>query len=735
MFCPACRVTYPADYRVCPTDGTQLLAGDRIGKYKVDGLIGVGGMGAVYRAVNPDTQAHVAIKVMNAAVAGADEARARFQREAEASARLKTGHVVQVYDFGVAPDGNMYLVMELLVGHTLRDEVASLPDAMPLARVQLVLDGALRGLVAAHKAGIVHRDLKPENVFVATVDDGEVTKLLDFGIARVRSKTSDLQTRAGTMMGTAAYMAPEQAAGNVDAMGSWTDIYAMGAITYELLAGTPPFTGESLAEVLTKVMAGTHRPLAEMRPGLPIKMYELVERCLAVDPARRPRDADAMRAELLAARLVPPGTEVPPFGGAAARPPVHTPAPMSTNPNVETAMLQITRDKEAVASLLGYFETKRYGANVTLFEAGDASDAMYLVETGSLAILDGKRHIRDMGPGEVFGESGIYRDTKRSATVRTMAPCVLLRLSGEALEAMSRDSPKLVTELHKFVAAMLARRMTEQTAAPARRSSVPLVAIAGLVVVGGAVAVAVVMSGGGGGGGGAPAAGHTDTGAVIGAAPVDAAPQPPPPPPPKTPPPPPPPRAADPRDAMIHIPAGDHDVGESPAPAGALPRAHVHVDELWIDPAELTLGQVRAALHATVGGMPKDGPDVPARNLTYAQAEAACTALGKRVPSELEWEVAALTTPNDPKIALPAKLIALAPSKHAGDCSPAGLCDMLGGVAEWTSTDDPTAKGAKIVRGASYQVAPDAGWNATIHARTSLAQADDEVGVRCALSR
>src|SRR5437762_3201134 len=187
MFCPACTQTFPADYKMCPTDGLALLGSDRIGKYKIEGLVGVGGMGAVFRAMNPDTQAVVAIKVMSPLVAGAEEARARFQREAEASARLKTNHVVQVYDFGVAPDGNMFLVMELLSGHTLRDEVTPMPEPMPLARVQMVMDGALKGLNAAHKAGIVHRDLKPENVFVATVDDAEVPKLLDFGIARVRN--------------------------------------------------------------------------------------------------------------------------------------------------------------------------------------------------------------------------------------------------------------------------------------------------------------------------------------------------------------------------------------------------------------------------------------------------------------------------------------------------------------------------------------------------------------------
>ncbi len=310
MYCPVCRADYPQDWKVCPKDETTLLLSAQIGKYEIAGLLGVGGMGAVYRAINPDTQSKVAIKIMHPAVANAESARARFQREAAAVAALRTGHVVKVFDFG-ADQGTLYLVMELLDGHALRDEIQSAPPLMDLARVQMVLDGALKGLVAAHKAGIVHRDLKPENIYVADTDDGEVPKLLDFGIARVRTKDSDL-TLTGSLMGTAGYMAIEQVAPDHGEIGPWTDVYAMGAILYEMLCGAPACSGDTVTSVLQKVLRHEIEPLEALRPGLPEAVYALVDRCLDADPTKRPPDAEAMRTALAAAKLVPPGAPVPP---------------------------------------------------------------------------------------------------------------------------------------------------------------------------------------------------------------------------------------------------------------------------------------------------------------------------------------------------------------------------------------------------------------------------------------
>ena len=181
MFCPTCRAEYPADWKACPKDTTALLRSAQIGKYTIEGVLGVGGMGAVYRAKNPDTGGAVAVKVMNPEVAAAQESRERFKREAGVVSRLNTAHVCKVYDFGSDSDGTMFLVMELMKGHTLREEISPGPDYMDLSRVQMVMDGALKGLAAAHRDSIVHRDLKPENIMIGSF--GEVL-VMDWGLAK-----------------------------------------------------------------------------------------------------------------------------------------------------------------------------------------------------------------------------------------------------------------------------------------------------------------------------------------------------------------------------------------------------------------------------------------------------------------------------------------------------------------------------------------------------------------------
>ncbi len=329
MFCPVCRSDYADDWKVCPKDAAVLLRSQFIGKYRIDQQIGAGGMGAVYRAYNPDTQSTVAIKLMHGGNNAIDAARQRFQREAASIAALRTRHVVSIYDFGADADGTLYLVMEYLQGHPLRNEIAPFPNVVPLARVHFIFDNALRGLQAAHKASIVHRDLKPENLFVANTDDGEVIKILDFGIARVQQADTPNLTNSGALMGTPAYMAPEQVAGNRGQIGAHSDVYAMGVILYEMLAGQSPFHAETLSEVLSKILARTFLPLAQVRPDLPPAIAQLFERSIADDPKARFADAGALREAWMAAwSLMPPeqrSMPVPPFvdrrpGAVSARP-------------------------------------------------------------------------------------------------------------------------------------------------------------------------------------------------------------------------------------------------------------------------------------------------------------------------------------------------------------------------------------------------------------------------------
>jgi serine/threonine-protein kinase len=335
VFCPTCQGEYPETWKVCPKDGAEMLKSPRIGKYVVSGPLGKGGMGTVYRAVNPDTKGEVALKVMHADVADSDSARSRFKREAAAVSKLTTSHVVKVFDFGADTDGTLYLVMELLDGHALREEIQS-PPMMDVARAQFVMDGVLKGLSAAHKAGIIHRDLKPENIFLANTDDGEVPRILDFGIARIETPEgvvrSGAVTKPGTVMGTAAYMAPEQLQGLSSQVGTWSDVYAVGAMLYEMLAGeTPVKANGGLAEVLLQIRRGGVTPLASLRSDLPPALCETIHRAMAADHKQRPQTGEELRGAL--AKV---------WGGAPSRslPPVPTksaaPVPATTNHVVAT---------------------------------------------------------------------------------------------------------------------------------------------------------------------------------------------------------------------------------------------------------------------------------------------------------------------------------------------------------------------------------------------------------------
>ncbi|MBT8492090.1 MAG: protein kinase [Deltaproteobacteria bacterium] len=283
-FCPVCRSDFPDDWRKCPKDDVVLLASDSIGKYRILGMIGAGGMGAVYRAENPDTKATVAIKLLHPNVSGLDNARERFRREAATVAKLSTRHVVTIHDFGNDNRETLYLIMELLAGHPLRDEIRD--GRVPLPRVGLIFDHALRGLSSAHNAGVTHRDLKPENIFVASTDDGEVGKLLDFGIARDASAHTGL-TGSGTLMGTPGYMAPEQITASRGKVGPQTDVYAMGVILYEMLTANSPFGADSVSSVLGRILEREFVPLREVRDDLPDSVYALIERAMSGEPDER----------------------------------------------------------------------------------------------------------------------------------------------------------------------------------------------------------------------------------------------------------------------------------------------------------------------------------------------------------------------------------------------------------------------------------------------------------------
>jgi len=304
----------------------------RIGTYDVIGLLGVGGMGEVYRARDARLHREVAIKVLPSALANDQERLSRFEREARVLASLNHPHVAQVYGLEEA-DGVPALVMELVEGPTLAQLVARYPDErLSLARVLRITWQIADGLSAAHEKGIVHRDLKPSNI--ALTEDGDV-KILDFGVAKSLAsgapKTDDTAsgTKAGVLLGTPAYMSPEQARGlPIDRR---TDIWAFGCVVYEMLTGRGPFAATTPLDSLAAVLE--HEPdLSLVPPETPAGVRLLLRHCLEKEPGRRLRDiADARLAieDVLEARddqrSLPEGRD---SGPGRARNPMRTRRPL-----------------------------------------------------------------------------------------------------------------------------------------------------------------------------------------------------------------------------------------------------------------------------------------------------------------------------------------------------------------------------------------------------------------------
>ena len=257
------------------------------GRYTIERELGRGGMASVYLARDEELHRPVAVKVLAEHLAADDTFRARFLREARLAGRLSHPNIVQVYDAGDA-DGRPFIVMEYVPGRTLAD-CAKLPPE----RVAELARQACAGLHQAHAAGLVHRDVKPGNLLLR--DDG-VLKIADFGIARATETTR--HTQAGTILGTAAYLAPEQIAGG-DATPA-SDLYSLGAVLYELLTGRPPYVFSSLADLAAQQADGAIVPVRDLEPSVPRELEAPVMHALAREPSFRPASAVDFARELVA---------------------------------------------------------------------------------------------------------------------------------------------------------------------------------------------------------------------------------------------------------------------------------------------------------------------------------------------------------------------------------------------------------------------------------------------------
>jgi len=272
-----------SDSPASPVKEGDLLAG----KYRVERVLGVGGMGVVVAARHEQLDQRVAIKFVRDEALGNEDAVARFLREARAAVKLKSEHAARVLDVGTLESGAPYMVMEYLEGSDL-GAVLSEGGPLPVEEVAEYVAQACEAVAEAHAAGIVHRDLKPQNLFLTrTVGGGARVKVLDFGVSKtLASSGGGSLTQTRSMLGSPLYMSPEQMRSSRD-VDARSDVWAFGVVLFQLLTNRWPFEAESMPELVLKVVTEPPQSLAELRPDTPQAMIDVVERCLKKDPAER----------------------------------------------------------------------------------------------------------------------------------------------------------------------------------------------------------------------------------------------------------------------------------------------------------------------------------------------------------------------------------------------------------------------------------------------------------------
>jgi eukaryotic-like serine/threonine-protein kinase len=326
--CPHCGETHPREAKACPMTGRPMpgsLVPEQVldGKYRILRHLADGGMGSIYEAEHLLIGKRVAVKTLHPDLAKNDELTARFHQEARAASAIGHEHIVDMSDMGRCPDGSLFMVMELLRGQNLGERLASIGGRMPLPRAAHIMRQVVEALAAAHSRGIVHRDLKPENIFlVHRGTDPDFVKVLDFGVSKVISDDPQSKMQStGVVFGTPYYMAPEQAQGGQ--LDHRVDIYACGAILYQLATGQLPFTANNFNALMFAIASGRYVPPRALAPEIPPEFEQIIGYAMALNPNNRYQSGDHLaqvlapygRAEI--AQPPPPEPALPPRPMAA----------------------------------------------------------------------------------------------------------------------------------------------------------------------------------------------------------------------------------------------------------------------------------------------------------------------------------------------------------------------------------------------------------------------------------
>ncbi len=335
FLCPFCGLDHDGSTNVCPKTQEKLgsvhkMGGSTLdGKYRVESVIGAGGMGVVYEGRHKGIDRRVAIKFLTPETCTNNEVRQRFINEAKIAAALGHKNIVAVLDLGETTEGVPYIVMEYLEGESLSDHIES-QGVLRFDRAVPLTMQVLDGLHAVHSEGIIHRDLKPENVFLARQSGGEeIVKLLDFGISRLGRDDSSATrlTEAGKVYGTPYYVSPEQAEGRLD-VDHRADIYSVGVLLYEMVTGYLPFRAKSYATLMVDIITRPPPDPRDYLPELPVDLVAVINKALAKTPSVRYGSAKEMSAALSIFQNRP---SMPP-SSTTSQPPARRSSPRPSDP-------------------------------------------------------------------------------------------------------------------------------------------------------------------------------------------------------------------------------------------------------------------------------------------------------------------------------------------------------------------------------------------------------------------